>query len=199
MSNYDHLVKIVLIGDSGVGKSSVILKFVDDKFDKNFPDTIGVDFKINTITVNDKKIRLQLWDTAGQERFRTITTSYYRCAHISIVFFDLTNLTSYEDIPRWFSEIKKHADDCIYYLVGTKCDLVDRIVVTPEMIDLVCKKYDVEYIQTSALTGENIKTIFTNSVKKLLDTKISTVDTNRLVKVDVESGGNVLNKCRGWF
>ena len=97
---YDYLFKLLLIGDSGVGKSSLLLRFSDDTYETNFNSTIGVDFKIKTVDLDDKVIKLQIWDTAGQERFRTITSSYYRGAHGIIVVYDTTDNETFEHVRR---------------------------------------------------------------------------------------------------
>ena len=109
--DYDYLFKILLIGNSGVGKSSLLLRFSDDTFTGNFMPTIGVDFKIRTLEVDGKTIKLQIWDTAGQERFKTITSSYYKGAHGIIVVYDVTDKESYKNIDTWMNEIDKHASD----------------------------------------------------------------------------------------
>mmetsp|Transcript_18964 Transcript_18964/g.21787 ORF Transcript_18964/g.21787 Transcript_18964/m.21787 type:complete len:123 (-) Transcript_18964:275-643(-) len=109
--DYDYLFKILLIGNSGVGKSSLLLRFADDTFTDNFMPTIGVDFKIRTLEVDGKTIKLQIWDTAGQERFKTITSSYYKGAHGIIVVYDITDKESFKNIDTWMNEVEKHASD----------------------------------------------------------------------------------------
>ena len=108
-SEYDYLFKILLIGDAGVGKSTMLLKFVDDIFTTSYLSTIGVDFKIKTIELDNKIIKLQIWDTAGQERFRTITSSYYRGAYGIFVVFDLTQLDTFTNVQMWLNEIEKYS------------------------------------------------------------------------------------------
>ncbi|TNV84127.1 hypothetical protein FGO68_gene14490 [Halteria grandinella] len=113
---YDYLFKVLLIGNSGVGKSSLLLRFADDVFTDNFMPTIGVDFKIRTIEVDGKTIKLQIWDTAGQERFKTITSSYYKGAHGIIVTYDITDRESFSAIENWMNEVEKHASDNVRFL-----------------------------------------------------------------------------------
>merc|ERR1711935_1177841 len=116
-----YLFKVLLIGNSGVGKSSLLLRFADDVFHDNFMPTIGVDFKIRTIDVDGKTIKLQIWDTAGQERFKTITSSYYKGAHGIIVTYDITDRDSFAKVSEWMSEVDKHANENISrILVGNK-------------------------------------------------------------------------------
>merc|ERR1711965_386176 len=106
---YDYLFKLLLIGDSGVGKSCLLLRFADDTYTETYISTIGVDFKIRTVEIDQKVIKLQIWDTAGQERFRTITSSYYRGAHGIIVVYDVTDEESFTAVERWMTEIERFA------------------------------------------------------------------------------------------
>ncbi|XP_072917228.1 ras-related protein Rab-13 isoform X3 [Hemitrygon akajei] len=108
---YDYLFKLLLIGDSGVGKTCLIIRFADDNFNNTYISTIGIDFKIKTIDVGGKKIKLQVWDTAGQERFKTITTAYYRGAMGIILVYDITDEKSFENIQNWMKSIKELAKD----------------------------------------------------------------------------------------
>ncbi|CAF5086030.1 unnamed protein product, partial [Rotaria magnacalcarata] len=146
-SEYDYLLKILLIGDSGVGKSALLLRFADDTFSEAFLTTIGVDFKIRTIDYHGKKVKLQIWDTAGQERFRIITSStfaislevfnsvflsdaYYRGSHGFIVVYDITSLESFQKIEMWFNLIKENANQNVKkLLVGNKRDLTSQRIV----------------------------------------------------------------------
>jgi small GTP-binding protein len=106
--DYDHLFKILIIGNSGVGKSNLLLRFSDGSFQDSFQPTIGVDFKIKSLTWDNKLIKLQLWDTAGQERFRTITSSYYKGAQAVLIVYDVTNRNSYNDVQLWIEDLEKH-------------------------------------------------------------------------------------------
>ena len=128
---YDYLFKLLLIGDSGVGKSCLLLRFADDTYTQSYISTIGVDFKIRTIDLEGKTVKLQIWDTAGQERFRTITSSYYRGAHGIIIVYDVTDKESFNNVKHWIQEIDKYAADGVKkLLVGNKCDLASKKVVS---------------------------------------------------------------------
>ena len=126
----DYLFKLLLIGDSGVGKSCLLLRFADDTYTESYISTIGVDFKIRTIELDGKTIKLQIWDTAGQERFRTITSSYYRGAHGIIVVYDCTDQETFNNVKQWLEEIDRYACDNVNkLLVGNKCDLHTKKVI----------------------------------------------------------------------
>ena len=127
MDNYDFIFKIVLVGDSGVGKTSIAEKFVDNTFSGGFESTIGVDFKTKIIDVDSKKIKLQIWDTAGQEKFRSITKSYYRAADAMVLVFDLSKKDTYDEIEGLIDEINTTNDNAALFLVGNKTDLAREI------------------------------------------------------------------------
>ncbi|MBN3301417.1 RAB8B protein, partial [Amia calva] len=130
---YDYLFKLLLIGDSGVGKTCLLFRFSEDAFNTTFISTIGIDFKIRTIELDGKKIKLQIWDTAGQERFRTITTAYYRGAMGIMLVYDITTEKSFENIKNWIRNIEEHASsDVERMILGNKCDMNDKRQVSKE-------------------------------------------------------------------
>ncbi|KPP68297.1 RAB8A, member RAS oncogene family,-like, partial [Scleropages formosus] len=130
---YDYLFKLLLIGDSGVGKTCVLFRFSEDAFNSTFISTIGIDFKIRTVELDGKKIKLQIWDTAGQERFRTITTAYYRGAMGIMLVYDITNEKSFDNIKNWIRNIEEHASaDVEKMILGNKCDVNDKRQVSKE-------------------------------------------------------------------
>ncbi|XP_043358773.1 ras-related protein Rab-8A isoform X2 [Lepidochelys kempii] len=130
---YDYLFKLLLIGDSGVGKTCALFRFSEDAFNATFISTIGIDFKIRTIELDGKRIKLQIWDTAGQERFRTITTAYYRGAMGIMLVYDITNEKSFENIRNWVRNIEEHASpDVEKMILGNKCDVNDKRQVSRE-------------------------------------------------------------------
>ena len=160
-SEYDYLFKILLIGDSGVGKSCLLLRFADDTYAESFISTIGVDFKIRTVRMDGKTIKLQLWDTAGQERFRTITSSYYRGAHGIIVVYDVTNRESFEHVKGWLHEISKHASDNVNkILIGNKCDLVGQRKVEKETAQQFADSLSIPFMEASAKKATNVEEAF---------------------------------------
>jgi Ras-related protein Rab-8A len=160
-NNYDHNVKILMIGDSGVGKTNIMLKFVDDRFSTSFITTIGIDFKTKNVKMGDKTLRLQIWDTAGQERFRSITCSYFTGADMIILVYDICDEKSFENIEYWIETIKSHnlkLQNCI--LVGNKIDRKESRVVSFEMASNLAKLHKINYIESSAKMNINISEIF---------------------------------------
>eukprot|EP00252_Welwitschia_mirabilis_P001868 TRINITY_DN1183_c0_g1_i1.p1 TRINITY_DN1183_c0_g1~~TRINITY_DN1183_c0_g1_i1.p1 ORF type:complete len:200 (+),score=32.50 TRINITY_DN1183_c0_g1_i1:129-728(+) len=161
MAEYDYLFKLLLIGDSGVGKSCLLLRFADDSYVESYISTIGVDFKIRTIELDGKAIKLQIWDTAGQERFRTITSSYYRGAHGIIVVYDVTDMESYNNVKQWLSEIDKYGNENVCkLLVGNKSDLSDNRVVAQQVAKSFADEVGIPFIETSAKDASNVEEAF---------------------------------------
>jgi len=165
---YDFLIKLLLIGDSGVGKSCLLLRFSDDSFTTSFITTIGIDFKIKTIELDGKRIKLQIWDTAGQERFRTITTAYYRGAMGILLVYDVTDDQSFQNIRNWIRNIEQHAADNVdKVLIGNKCDMIkDRVVETSRGQGLA-SEYGIKFFETSAKANINVTEAFTAIAKDI--------------------------------
>jgi len=170
-ADYDILYKLLLIGDSGVGKSALLLKFTDNTFTENFISTIGVDFKIRTVTIKGKVIKLQIWDTAGHERFRTITSSYYRGAHGIFVVYDVTDANSFESAPKlWLAELDRYAvGDVCKMLIGTKCDLESKRAVTTAEGRKVADQCGAYFLETSAKTGTGVEEAFMILTNKIFE------------------------------
>ncbi|SMN22714.1 similar to Saccharomyces cerevisiae YFL005W SEC4 Rab family GTPase essential for vesicle-mediated exocytic secretion and autophagy [Maudiozyma saulgeensis] len=182
--NYDSIMKILLIGDSGVGKSCLLVRFVEDKFSPSFITTIGIDFKIKTVDINGKKVKLQLWDTAGQERFRTITTAYYRGAMGIILVYDVTDERTFTNVNQWFKTVSDHAnDDAQLLLVGNKSDM-DTRVVTYEQGETLAKELGLPFVEASAKDDTNVNDIFF-TLAKLIQEKI---DNNKMTDASGQAG-----------
>nr|XP_055095437.1 ras-related protein Rab-3D isoform X1 [Symphalangus syndactylus]XP_055095438.1 ras-related protein Rab-3D isoform X1 [Symphalangus syndactylus] len=131
--NFDYMFKLLLIGNSSVGKTSFLFRYADDSFTPAFVSTVGIDFKVKTVYRHDKRIKLQIWDTAGQERYRTITTAYYRGAMGFLLMYDVANQESFAAVQDWATQIKTYSwDNAQVILVGNKCDLEDERVVPAE-------------------------------------------------------------------
>ncbi|XP_030296599.1 ras-like GTP-binding protein YPT1 isoform X2 [Sparus aurata] len=157
----DYLFKLLLIGDSGVGKSCLLLRFADDTYTESYISTIGVDFKIRTIDMDGKTVKLQIWDTAGQERFRTITSSYYRGAHGIIIVYDVTEQESFNNVKQWLDEIDRYAcENVSRLLVGNKSDLVSKKVVDAATAQELASSLKVSFLETSAKSSDNVERAF---------------------------------------
>ena len=159
--DYTFLFKLLLIGDSGVGKSSILLRFADDTFTESYMSTIGVDFKIKTIKHENDIVKLQIWDSAGQERFKTITAAYYRGAHGIVTVYDVTNQDSFDNVQSWLKEIDRNAgENCRKLLIGNKSDLERQRQVSYEMGSSFAKQLNIPFLETSAKSDLFIKQAF---------------------------------------
>eukprot|EP01094_Clydonella_sp_ATCC50884_P009771 TRINITY_DN192_c0_g1_i3.p2 TRINITY_DN192_c0_g1~~TRINITY_DN192_c0_g1_i3.p2 ORF type:complete len:218 (+),score=103.05 TRINITY_DN192_c0_g1_i3:45-656(+) len=168
MAEYDYLFKLLLIGDSGVGKSCLLLRFADDTYTESYISTIGVDFKIRTIQMDGKSIKLQIWDTAGQERFRTITSSYYRGAHGIIVVYDVTDQVSFNNVKQWLQEIDRYACESVNkLLVGNKSDLSTKKVVDYNTAKEFADGLGIPLLETSAKNATNVEEAFVTMTKEI--------------------------------
>ena len=158
---YDYLFKLLLIGNSSVGKSSLLFRFVENVWDDSFVPTIGVDFKLKTLEVNGKKVKLQIWDTAGQERFKNITASYYRGGNGVLVVYDITERESFDNLTSWLIEIEKNANKNVYkLLIGNKCDLEDKRKVTYQEGKDFAESNGMKFIETSAKDNTKVQEAF---------------------------------------
>ncbi|GME67646.1 hypothetical protein B5S28_g4838 [[Candida] boidinii] len=167
-NEYDYLFKLLLIGDSGVGKSCLLLRFAEDTYTQDYISTIGVDFKIRTIELDGKTIKLQIWDTAGQERFRTITSSYYRGAHGIIIVYDVTDQESFNNVNQWLQEIDRYATSGVMkLLVGNKCDLTDKKVVDYAVAKEFADSRGIKFLETSAAESTNVEQAFIVMAKQI--------------------------------
>ena len=190
--DYDYIFKLVLIGDTCVGKSCILVRFSDDIFDDNYVTTIGVDFRFKTMVVKNKIVKIQIWDTAGEERYRSITTAYYRGAAAIIICCDCTNQESFNNVKNWIEEIGKYTDkDSVDKIIlMNKCDLIEERCVKKEEIDKFEKENKIKVLEVSAKTGEGIDKSFEYIIEKLID-KNDKKDNNTLT---LQSGGIIGNK-----
>ncbi|XP_018395220.1 PREDICTED: ras-related protein Rab-37-like isoform X1 [Cyphomyrmex costatus] len=165
--NFAH--KTILLGDSGVGKTSLLVQFDTGRFQPgNFAATVGIGFTNKVVTVDDTPIKLQIWDTAGQERFRSVTHAYYRDAHALLLLYDVTNKTSYDNIRAWLSEIREHAnEDVVIMLLGNKSDCGTERAVKREDGERLAQEYKVPFMETSAKTGLNVELAFLAVAREL--------------------------------
>jgi small GTP-binding protein len=167
--SFDFLYKILLIGDSSVGKTSVLLRYIDGNFDPESRSTIGVDFKVATLDVAGKNVKLQLWDTAGQETFRTIVSSYYRGAHGVIFVYDVTAEQTFTSIERWLSEATSNLRQKVpMLLIGNKIDLQDQRTIPTEQGAKFAEAHGMEFLEASALLNTNIREAFDRMAHSLV-------------------------------
>lgn len=168
---YDLLFKLILIGDSGVGKTSLTKRFCLDEYRENYISTIGVDFNFTTINYKDKIVKLQIWDTAGQERFKCITTSYYRGVHGVLIVFDTTDYETFENIKVWLAEINRYVVNTVpIIIIGSKCDLFNKRKVDSKEAKDYAFSIGADYIEISSKENINVYKTFEEMTKKIINT-----------------------------
>ena len=184
-SEKSETFKILTIGESGVGKTCILRRFVEDKFLKNHLATIGIDFKTKTVKIKNKDIKLKIWDTAGEERFRNITTQYYKGADGIVLVYDVTDGSSFEKIKDWMDQITSNTtkDNIGLVLLGNKCDFEERAVTEEQGIKLG-EELKISYFETSALSGQGIKEAFEQLTKDIM--KIKGVDNGNDTSIELK-------------
>ena len=166
---YEFIIKILIIGDSTVGKTNFVYKFSEDKFSENYFASTGIELKTTSIQIDGKSIKIQLWDTAGQEKYRAMTKNLYLKSQGIIILFDITNETSFINLKNWMSQIKESCgEDIPILLVGNKIDLEDNRVINKERAMEYANNENIEYIEVSSKTGENINKALTSLLQKIL-------------------------------
>ena len=168
---YDYIFKLILIGSSGVGKTSILQRYIQKIFNDDYTCTIGVDFFMKSMKIDDKLIKLQLWDTAGTEKFKSITTGYYRGANAAFIVFDLTSRKSFESVSEWIENYYKYSNpdyERHVILIGNKSDLKNERIITENEIDDFVKLNKIKYFETSAKNGENIDDTFLFIAEQLM-------------------------------
>lgn len=184
-ASWDVVLKCVVVGDSGVGKTSLIARFAHDTFEEDAVTTIGVDFVVKTITFDAKRVKLVLWDTAGNERFRTLTGSYYRGAQLALFVYDVHNTRSFEHLMEWVEEANLYLEncDCVKLLVGNKVDQVGCVAVSRMTSVAFAQRHDMLRAETSAKSGFCVSSAFRNAIEKVLATPslIATAPTANVV------------------
>ena len=169
-SDYQYIFKLILIGNSGVGKSSILQRYMNKTFEESYKCTIGVDFLMKSVEVKGKKVKLQLWDTAGQEKYKSMVSSYYRGANVALVVFDITSRSSFESLPLWIENYYKNGpEQKNIILIGNKKDMADQRQVTQEEAEEFSETNNMIYFETSAKEGDNVDYVFNFAAEKLLE------------------------------
>jgi len=168
ITHYDHIVKLLLVGNSSVGKTNIVTRFVDDNFNPNSFDTIGIDFRFKIITINDEKYKLQIWDTSGKQKFHNIVVNYFPSVNGILLVYDVTNEQSFLDIEKWLDDIENYAsENVIVILIGNKSDMTDQKVISTSRGNELAHKHNIRFIETSAKNDDNIINTFTTIVNDI--------------------------------
>jgi len=190
----DYVFKVVVIGDSAVGKSQLLSRFAKNEFCIDSKSTIGVEFQTRTVTIKGKVIKAQIWDTAGQERYRAVTSAYYRGALGAMLVYDITKRPSFDHVARWVEELRAHADNSIVItLIGNKADLVDQRAVPTEDAIEFAENQGLFFSETSALSGDNVDTAFF----RLLEEIYGVVSKKTLERGTAKSNGGDAAALKG--
>uniref|UniRef100_A0A1J3JAV0 Ras-related protein RABA5c n=1 Tax=Noccaea caerulescens TaxID=107243 RepID=A0A1J3JAV0_NOCCA len=202
----EYLFKIVIIGDSAVGKSNLLTRYARNEFNPNSKATIGVEFQTQSMVIDGKEVKAQIWDTAGQERFRAVTSAYYRGAVGALVVYDITRRSTFENVGRWLDELNTHSDTTVAkMLIGNKCDLESIRAVSIEEGKSLAESEGLFFMETSALDSTNVKTafelvirdIYTNISRKQLnsDSYKDELTVNRVSLVKTDNDGTKTFSC----
>jgi len=194
---YDQLYKIIILGDSGVGKSCLLLKFSENKFDQFSIATIGIEFKVKHIKIDDKKIKLHIWDTSGQEKFNALTRSYYRDSDGIIIVYDVTNQDSFKNINKWVNEIYSYVKDPTIILIGNKTDLVSERKISLDTAkqfatEMNAKLFEISTKDSNILAIEEIFLILADEIN-LKKEKVK-VELNN-IKIHMSEKSKNINCC----
>ncbi|KAI9164996.1 hypothetical protein LWI28_005812 [Acer negundo] len=183
----DYVFKVVLIGDSAVGKSQILARFARNEFSLDSKATIGVEFQTRTLVIQHKSVKAQIWDTAGQERYRAVTSAYYRGAVGAMLVYDITRRQSFDHIPRWLEELRSHADkNIVIILIGNKSDLEDARAVPTEDAKEFAEKEGLFFLETSALESTNVETSFMTVLTEIFNI----VNKKNLTADESQGNGN---------
>lgn len=179
---YKHLFKYIIVGDTAVGKSCLLLQFTDKRFQPVHDLTIGVEFGSRTISIEGNQVKLQIWDTAGQEKFRSITRSYYRGAAGALLVYDITRRETFEHLTTWLEDCRKYSNqNIVIMLIGNKSDLENKRAVSKEEGEAFAKQHGITFLETSAKTAENVEQAFLDTAKKIYDaTEAGGIDWNQV-------------------
>ena len=182
---YDFLFKMILIGDSSVGKSNILLKYLKGEFDPNSRATVGVEFGTKNITLNGKRVKIQIWDTAGQERYKSITSAYYKGAKGAFIVYDISRRTTFDNIDKWITDLKTNGDQNIaIILIGNKSDLEDKREVSKDEGVKKSEECKIAFLETSALNGENVNKAFDELIDQIYQNNCTNDDGKDDYEID---------------
>jgi small GTP-binding protein len=191
--NSRFLFKYIIIGDSFVGKSKILLRYVNNTYNENFVITIGAEFGAKTINIDDQEIRIQIWDTAGMENFKSITRSYYKNSLCAIIVYDITNKDSFKNVLKWIEDCKNFSPkEILFVLIGNKCDLSEKREVNEEEGKKIAKEYNMIFFETSAKDNINISELFLKSAQIILENVKNKVYDD-VEELNIYYKGNKLN------
>jgi Ras-related protein Rab-11A len=188
--SYDLLFKLILIGDSSVGKSNILLKYLKNEFEPNSQATVGVEFGTKNILINDKRIKIQIWDTAGEERYRSITSAYYKGAKGAFIVYDITRKNTFDNIDKWISDLKLNGDQNICIIIlGNKSDLNDQREVSKDEAMKKAELHKTAFLETSAYNGDNIVKAFDELIEEIYKNNKSFIEDSN--KKEIDKGVNL--------
>ena len=166
--NYNMIFKIVLVGDSGVGKTNLLLRYLKNEFNTQTKATVGVEFGNTKVQIDNALIKAQIWDTAGQERYRSITSAYYKGAHGALIVYDITRKDSFDSVEKWLSDLKNNGEEkMVIMAIGNKCDMVNERVISTEEGEAKAQINNIAFLETSALNATNVAKAFDELIQKL--------------------------------
>ncbi len=188
--SYDLIFKLILIGDTGVGKSNILSRYINNEFSLATQPTVGVEFGSKIIKKDDKSIKLQIWDTAGQERYKSITNAYYKGSKGAFIVYDISRKTTFENVDKWIGELKDNASEDVHIMiVGNKSDLEDKREVNTEEVAKKAEQYKIAFCETSALKGKNIEFAFESLVNEIT----KNVENERKTEIKTEEESKTIN------
>ena len=194
--DYNYLYKMLILGDSFVGKTNILKRFLHNEFDTSTKETVGVEFGSKNFTMDEKEVvKAQIWDTAGQERYRSVTKAYYKGTKGALLIYDITKRSTFENIDNWIIDLRTNGDkDILVILIGNKSDLAEQREVTPEEAQTKAEQYNIGFLETSAKSGDNIDKAFTELVSLIYNSNISAQQSNNQIEENNGDGVNLVNK-----
>ena len=184
--DYDYLFKILILGDSFVGKTNILKRFIHNEFDSTTKETVGVEFDSKNYNFGEKTIKAQIWDTAGQERYRSVTKAYYKGAKGALLVYDISRRITFENIDNWIIDLRTNGDkDILIILIGNKSDLNSKREVNKDEAETKAEQYNIAFLETSAKNGDNIDKAFRELVEQVYNANKNSIEKN-----DVKVEGN---------